>query len=103
MLIDCFSASACDWDVGRRNVEDPMHQVANNAQAILCMALDVGRYKFTTKRRRAEVELGRFPELEIFEEKMEDGSIVNMFIYAALCVKVYCLMMCAVSFVILGR
>lgn len=62
-------------DVGRQNVEDPMHQIANTAKAIYFLALNIRAGEFTPKKRNAEVILERFPELAEFTmtEEKKDG------------------------------
>lgn len=59
-------------DIGRQNVEDPMHQMANCSKAMFMLALNIKAGELTLKKRTAEIRLGRFPELEIFTVQEEN-------------------------------
>ena len=72
-MLDCFSGSLCGWNAARQNLEDPMHQVANSVGAMYCLALDIGTFKFNMKRRMVEVELDRFPDLDVQTYTDEEG------------------------------
>ena len=72
-MLDCFSGSDCGWNAARQNLEDPMHQVANSVGAMYCLALDIGTFKFSMKRRQVEVDLDRFPELEVQTYTDDEG------------------------------
>ena len=52
-------------DVTRVNLEDPMHMVGNNVHHVFSLAMNDGPEAFSKKRRRCEVKLERFPELDL--------------------------------------
>ena len=64
--LDVFSKIG--MDVTRQNLEDPMHLVANNVQNMFNLAMNIGTGVFSKKRRRCEVERGRFPELAVMRD-----------------------------------
>ena len=45
--LDCFSTSRAGFDVGRQNVEDPMHQGANSVKAVFHLVLNIKEGEFT--------------------------------------------------------
>ena len=69
-------------DVTRVNLEDPMHLVGNNVHNAFSLVVDDGPEEFTQKRRRCEVKLERFPELDLLPI---EGRYVYMMCVIMMC------------------